>query len=227
MDADSGRPAFDDADAPNSPYEQLKRAISEGEFPPRFPLVETTLAESFGVSRTPVREALTRLAQDGLVIRTDRGMVVRDRSPEEILDIYEVRILLAGVGARLAALRRTTLDLIRLRTRRDTLAKADPEDILAVMNANRAFNRSMWHASHNAPIEEVMDRLSNQVLARYPHSTLTAPNRLQRTIAEYGQLIDAIEEQDQETASRIAIEHMESSRNTRLQMWSSDSDARL
>lgn len=203
-----------------SPYEQLKRGISAGEFSPGFPLVEGMLAETFGVSRTPIREALTRLEQDGLVVRTERGLVVHERSPEEILDIYEVRILLAGLGARLAASRRTVLDLIRIRTRHETLAQADPQDLQAIQEANRAFHRSVWKASHNTPVEEIMDRLSHQITARYPVTSLTAPGRLPETIEEHRLLLEAIEAQDEERAAELARKHFEATKNARLSIWS-------
>ena len=81
------------------PYEILQQAILRGELAPGQPLVETTLAARYNVSRTPIREALTRLEQDRLVERTDRGLVVRRRSPEQILDIYETRIALEATAA--------------------------------------------------------------------------------------------------------------------------------
>ncbi|MBO0826374.1 MAG: GntR family transcriptional regulator, partial [Streptosporangiales bacterium] len=89
----------------------LKQAILKGELEPGQPLVETALAAWCEVSRTPIREALTRLEQDGLVDRTDRGLVVRQRSPEEILDIYETRLALEATAGRMAAERRTAHDL--------------------------------------------------------------------------------------------------------------------
>jgi len=73
-------------------YHQLREAIVDGTFSADTPLTETTLAAQFSVSRTPIREALRRLEQDGLVERGPRGMQVRGRSPEEILEIYEVRL---------------------------------------------------------------------------------------------------------------------------------------
>jgi DNA-binding GntR family transcriptional regulator len=202
-----------------SPYEQLKRDISAGELAPGFPLVEVTLAETFGVSRTPVREALTRLEQDGLVVRTERGLVVRERSPEEILDIYEVRILLAGLGAKLAAARRTVLDLIRIRTRLEALGQTDPEDMGAILQANRSFHRSVWKASHNAPVEEIMDRLNHQISARYPFTTLALPGRLSETLDDHAQLLDAIEARNEELAGELAIRHFQATRDARLAMW--------
>jgi DNA-binding GntR family transcriptional regulator len=72
-------------------YQQLRTAIVDGTFEAHAPLTELALAAQYKVSRTPVREALRRLEQDGLVERGLRGMQVRGRSPEEILEIYEWR----------------------------------------------------------------------------------------------------------------------------------------
>lgn len=201
------------------PYEQLKRGISAGEFPPGFPLVEATLAEMFGVSRTPIRQALTRLEQDGLVLRTERGIVVWERSPEEILDIYEVRILLAGLGARLAAERRTALDLVRIRTRLDALRDVDRSDLAAVMEANRGVLRSVWKASRSKPVEETMERLSNQITARYPVTTLSVPGRLDEAVGEYTHLLEMIGAHNGAGAAEAAVRHFTRTQETRLAMW--------
>ena len=95
-------------------YEQLRQSIIEGRLLPGESLVEANLASTYGVSRTPIREALTRLQQDGLVHRGDRGLVVRESTPEEILDIYETRVILEAQAARLAAKRRTEFELARI-----------------------------------------------------------------------------------------------------------------
>src|SRR5690349_17429224 len=101
--------------AQGSTYEVLKNAILSGELAPGEQLVETSLAKLCKVSRTPIREALRRLEQDGLVYRSDRGLAVRTRSPEEILDIYEVRMMLEATVGRIAAERRTEHDVSMLR----------------------------------------------------------------------------------------------------------------
>ena len=98
-----------------SVYEAIREAILSGRFPPEHMLGENALATEFGVSRTPVREALHRLEIEQLVERVPRGVRVRASSPEEILDIYEVRITLEAAAAKQAALRSTELDRMRLR----------------------------------------------------------------------------------------------------------------
>ena len=82
-----GRPAQGSVSGQVTPYERLRQAIIEGDLRPGDQLVEVALAKWCQVSRTPIREALSRLEQDGLVARSDRGLVVLSRSAEEILDI--------------------------------------------------------------------------------------------------------------------------------------------
>ena len=84
-------------------YAQLQRAIVQGQLRPNQRLIEAELAETLDVSRTPVREALQRLAFDGLVSRHRRGWVVREHGVDEIKDIYACRAALEGYAARLAA----------------------------------------------------------------------------------------------------------------------------
>ncbi|MEV0616809.1 GntR family transcriptional regulator [Nonomuraea sp. NPDC050404] len=202
-------------------YERIREEIVSGALPAGAPLVEAALAGAYGISRTPVREALRRLEHDGLVERADRSLRVRTRSPEEILEIYEVRIVLEGAAARAAAERRTELDLARLRTAlRDlTAAPAVPAEMAA---ANRRFHDVTWAASHNAALIDVLSRLQSH-LTRYPTTTLTYEGRWQAVIKDYDDLLDAIARRDGGQAARIAEEHMTAARDIRLQMYAADS----
>src|SRR6267378_901054 len=96
-------------------YASLKRDILQGVLPPGSPLREEELGRSHQVSRTPVREALSRLETEGLASRHSRtGLVVSAPTLDEIVDLYVLREVLEGLAARLAAERRTELDLARL-----------------------------------------------------------------------------------------------------------------
>lgn len=86
------------------------------------------LAAEFGKSRTPVREALHRLEIENLVERVPRGMRVRTSSPEEILDIYEVRIMLEGAAAKAAAERATEFDRTQLRSAQRAMGAIEARD---------------------------------------------------------------------------------------------------
>ncbi len=201
------------------PYETLLREILRGELMPGEGLTELSLAERLQVSRTPIREALTRLEQDGMLKRTSRGMVVRERSPEEILDIYEVRILLEADAARSAAERRLSLDVLTLKRIAGELEDMGTGDPTAMAEANRTFHRAVWRAAHNEPILDLLQRLDMH-LARYPTTTLVHPGRWETSLNEHRLLIAAIESRDGEKAAQASTQHFTAARDIRLQLWS-------
>lgn len=204
-----------------SPYERLTQAILSGELGPGQTLVETALAEWCQVSRTPVREALTRLQQDGLVVRSERGLVVRERSPEEILDIYETRIELEAMASRVAATRRSHLDLLTMRRIADGLDSVDTSDEVAMSAGNREFHRSVWRASHNESLTDLLRRL-DQHLARYPSTTLSQPGRWEEGNREHRAIAEAIEAQDADRAHELSAAHFAKARDLRLMLWAQD-----
>jgi DNA-binding GntR family transcriptional regulator len=205
----------------DSAYDKIKAAILDGTLEPGAPLVESSIAEWCGVSRTPVREALTRLEQDGLVTRSDRGLVVRERSPEEILDIYEVRIVLESAAARLAAERHTNFDLIRLErlVRVGEEIGADRPEAMAANN--REFHRALWQAARNEALLDLLSRL-NMHLVRYPMTTLSYPGRWKQALLQHRQLVDAIAGRDASKAAEVARVHFTEARDIRLRLWEQD-----
>lgn len=200
-------------------YERLREAIVSGELAAGEPLVEATVAGRYGISRTPVREALRRLEQDGLVERGDRGMRVRTRSPEEILEIYEVRIVLEAAAARAAAERGTRLDLMRIGHALDQMKATDPTDAATMAATNRTYHEAVWSASHNGTLIDLLTRLHTH-LTRYPATTLTSKGRWRTVLREHADLLHAIEQHDPTTAARIAEDHMTEARDIRLRMYS-------
>lgn len=206
------------ADRKLTPYERLTQAILAGELTPGQPLVETSLAAWCQVSRTPVREALTRLQQDGLVVRSERGLVVRERSPEEILDIYETRIELEAMAARVAATRRSDLDVLTMRRIVQRLEDVDATDELAMASANREFHRSVWRASRNESLTDLLRRLDLH-LARYPSTTLSQPGRWAEGNREHQAIVDAVEARDEAAARALTAEHFAKARDLRLMLW--------
>jgi DNA-binding GntR family transcriptional regulator len=92
-------------------YEELRKAIVEGAIRPNERLIESDLAERLNVSRTPVRESMMRLAGDGLITSHRRGWVVREHSPEEVREVFEIRAALEGFAAHLAAQRASDQEL--------------------------------------------------------------------------------------------------------------------
>lgn len=201
-----------------TPYQRLKEAIRAGELKPGQQLVESALAEWCEVSRTPIREALSKLQHDGLVERSERGLVVRERGPEEVLDIYETRIALEGTAARLAAERRSSHDLMLMRRSLTRLEDVPDGDVEAMVNTNRQFHTAVWRASRNVSLIDVLERLDLH-LARYPATTLSSPGRWARSNEQHRVLVDAIEARDTDTAEKIALEHFTEARDIRLSLF--------
>lgn len=204
-----------------SVYEQLHEAIVNGELPAGTQLVELALAAQFQVSRTPIREALRRLEQDGLVERGNRGMQVRGRSPEEILEIYEVRITLEASAARAAAERHTPLDLLKIQQVHEAMVAASTDDPESLAAINRKFHEVLWSMSHNATLVDLLGRLHAHLI-RYRGTTLAYQNRWEIVLKEHQELIEAIKAGDRDRAGQIAEEHMTGARNVRLQMYAAE-----
>ncbi len=202
----------------DSTYEKLRNGIVSGDFPPGMHLVETALAETLGVSRTPIREALSRLEQDGLVDRGSRGLQVRDRSPAEILEIFEVRIVLEGMAARLAAERHSEVDRIRIQGHLARLTSERAAEPATLAEINRDFHRSIWLSSHNRTLIDMLERLSVH-LFRYPFTTYEKPGRAKSSLVEHKELAEAIIARQADTAAQMASHHMTVARDIRLGMW--------
>lgn len=197
-------------------YEQIRDAILSGAYEGGRVLSENALAAEFGTSRTPVREALHRLELEKLIERGPRGALVRATSPEEILDIYDVRVTLEGSAAQRAAEHATALDLVRLRARQDDMrALTDPSRRAA---SNHAFHEALWAASHSPTLIDLLDRLGLH-LRRYPTSTLDDDDRWATALTEHDELIDAIERRDPAAARDLAERHMSAAREVRLKMY--------
>jgi DNA-binding GntR family transcriptional regulator len=199
-------------------YERLYEKIVNGDFAPGDRLTEISLATEFGISRTPVREALRRLEQDGLVERAARGMRVRERSPNEILEIYEVRILLETAAARAAAEKSTPLDVARLEQLHERMAKTATDDPLAMESINRRFHEHIWSSSHNATLADLLKRLASH-LQRFRGTTLTHEGRWDMVLTEHEEIIAAIKHRDAMRAGELAEAHMTAARNVRLLMY--------
>jgi DNA-binding GntR family transcriptional regulator len=199
-------------------YEQLREALADEQLSPGSRLSEIDLCRRYEVSRTPIREALARLENDGLLERRGAALYVRDRTADEIIDIYRVRVYLEGAIAFDAAYRRTETDLLRLvsaSARCDELSGAEaPAQLQAV---NTAFHRALAVACHNQTLQDLQNRLSAQV-NKLPSTTLSFPGRWPVSVNEHRALVDAIRAQDGERARMIGTDHMNSAAEIRIKL---------
>ena len=200
-------------------FSVLRREILTGVHPPGTALREVGLSERFGVSRTPVREALGRLQHERLLERTQRGLKVPQLDPQEVIQIYDLRVMLEEEAARQAARSRTFADCIRLEAlvERDR-SLVDPSDLTRI-SSNLEFHSAVWAAAHNPVLQDLLDRLSTHLI-HAPHSTLSVPGRWDDALNEHSALVEAIDEQRVEDAARLSRTHMETARILRLRLLS-------
>lgn len=196
-------------------YEDLRGQILSGALPPGTPLREIALAERFGVSRTPVREALSRLQQDRLLAPGGRGMQVRSIDPHEVVQVYDMRVLLEAEAAGQAAHSRGDADLMRLEglLARDR-ALTDLDDATRT-RTNLEFHSAIWEATHNPVLLDLLERLSIH-LVHAPRSTLSVGDRWTTALDEHARLVAAVRGRDEQAAREIARQHMTTAREIRL-----------
>jgi len=201
-----------------SPYVRIKQAILSGDLSPGQVLTESSLAEWCQVSRTPIRESLSRLQHDGLVERTERGLLVRDITPGEVLDIYETRVILESAAARMAAERRDSRDLLNMRVALSRAVTVDDGDPTAMAVSNSDFHRVVWQASHNRSLVDMLERL-NMHLGRHPATTLAYPGRWHAATEQHELLVEAIMDRDADGAADLASQHFNEARDIRLKLF--------
>ena len=212
------------ADDNDHVYAGIRRNIIEGRFPPGMRLVEQRLAEEFDVSRTPVREALTRLEAEGLVVvERNRGAQVRALSEEEISDLYDVRARLEAYAAELAAERADVSDHAALGDAASSFDLAVREatggtHLAAVRRldeANGAFHARLLTSSRHTRIRQLVGRavdvpLVFQALRRFDGDDLARSSLFHHLI------LDAVVAHEPVRAGRLMAEHVLQARDTLL-----------
>lgn len=191
-------------------YEELQRLLLSGEFPVGTPLTEMKLADRLGVSRTPVREALTRLADDGLVDTRPSGTRVVADLGKKVAEVLQIRVQLEPFAAGLAANRVNTDDLNALgeiQDRIEMLMKDWDSHVEELLRLNRQFHRQIVGHCGNASLVDVLDRLSP--FAVFPR-TLTLYTEAQRiqAFAEHRDILDALWKRDPAGAEAITRTHL-------------------
>ena len=195
-------------------YGLILSAIDEGAFRPGDRLVESELAERFGVSRTPVREALQRLETQGLLARDGRSLVVASLDHGQMADLYAVRAQLEGLAARLAA-RHAAAEEVRVLRRMIAEDGAILDDPRALARANRRFHGQIHLASHNRFLVGQLT-LVHRAMALMAETSLAVEGRGARALAEHSGIVDAIEARAEDAAEAALREHISAAFETRL-----------
>ncbi len=189
--------------------DEIENAIISNTFAPGTRLDEVQLATRFGVSRTPVREALMQLNAIGLVeIRPRRGAVVIDPGPHRIFEMFEVMAELEGMAGSLAARRLTEEDRDAiLAAHSDCERSCSAGDTDAYYYDNERFHKTIYVASHSGFLAEQCIALHRR-LQPYRRLQLRVRNRMATSFAEHNAVIEAIQAGDAEQARQLLRQHV-------------------
>ena len=187
----------------------LSDAIAAGELAAGTALDEQLLADRYGASRTPVREALRQLAASGLVeIRPRRGVVVAQLTPQRIADMFEASAEIEALCARLAAYRMTPMERGALMDlHEESAAAVAAGDVDAYDRLNRFFHEALYAGTHNSFLAEQALALRER-LAAFRRTQLRQGDRIHRSRDEHGDILTALAEGDGESAGRRMRAHM-------------------
>ena len=197
-------------------YELILDAIDTGLYRPGDRLVENELADRFGVSRTPIREALQRLETQSLLTRDGRSLIVASLDHNQLAELYVVRGELEGLAARLAA-RHATPEEIRVLSDMLAADQALIDDPDALSRANRRFHKQIHLASHNRFLVRQLD-LVHRSMALLASTSISAEGRPQDTLAEHSEIVAAIQAGDGDAADRALQDHISKAFETRLKL---------
>ena len=190
-------------------YRHLRQQILEDRLPPGTELSEVALSRELAVSRGPIREAMGRLAAEGLVtVRPRRGAEVRSLTPQELVDAYQVREALEVMALRLAVTRTMESDLTRLDELVNSMAEFARKDRVAeFFAANVAFHGLLCQLSGNTKLQEVHHRLEGEI-SRFQARTLALRGSLESSVSEHRAILAAVRLGDVDKACELMAAHI-------------------
>jgi DNA-binding GntR family transcriptional regulator len=199
-------------------YNTLRAGIIEGVHPPGARVTEQEVAASAGVSRTPVREALRRLEAEGLLrFVPHQGVYVTRWSHQDVEDIFELRAILEGYGARLAAAKATTDDTTELRVLAETQSKeaADrsPGCLERIAELNSQFHRRLLQVAGSTRLQATLATISSAPLVLQTFRDYDGDD-LNRSAHHHMEIVDAIEAGDGNWAESVMRSHVMAARRT-------------
>lgn len=189
-------------------YHLIKEQIVTLQLEPLSVIDEQALREDLGLGRTPIREALHRLAAEGLVIIAPRrGMFVADISITDLAKIFEVRMVLEGFCARLAAQRITADQIARLEETMSRLDTMDETDSMLLMEIDEQFHEMLYAASNNEFLADTLNRF-HALSLRLWHLVLDRLPDFRYSIEQHREITQAIKERDGARAEQLLQQHV-------------------
>jgi DNA-binding GntR family transcriptional regulator len=199
-----------------SAYDLILEAIDGGLYRPGDRLVESELAVRFGVSRTPVREALQRLETQSMLSRDGRSLIVASLDHNQLSELYAVRTELEALAAKLAARHASDEEILVLQGMVDA-DRALIDDPQAMSRANRRFHRQIHLASHNRYLVQQLE-LVHRTMALMAMTSLGAEGRGIETLEEHAAIVAAISARAPEAAAEALRAHISRAFQTRLRL---------
>jgi DNA-binding GntR family transcriptional regulator len=187
----------------------LEEEILTGKLAAGTALTEQSLSTRLGVSRTPIRAALHTIAEEGLIdLVPNRGAVVIGVTREDLVDIYNIRMRLEGLASATAARRISEDDLTKLRESVELaefyIQKNDTEHLKEL---DTAFHSIIYRASGNRMLCKTLSELHRNITS-YRKLSLAVPGRLEKSVREHREILEAIEAGDAEMADRLTSAHI-------------------
>ncbi len=202
-------------------YRAILAAIREGHYKPGDPLREEEVATRIGVSRTPVREALGRLQEKGLLeAAPGRGVAVAVLSMQQIFELYAMRQEMEGLVARFAAQHATQAEIANLERLNEQFLQAEGNPKLAAQ-INRQFHARLYDAARNRYLRQAVEDLQ-ETIALLPETTFVQEGRTAIAHGEHQALIEAIRGRDTQKAEAAGIDHIRKALETRLAITDHD-----
>lgn len=202
-----------DASAPGA-YEQIYQAIARGDIKPGDRLRETELAAQIGLSRTPIREAIRKLESDGIVEHQPRvGAMVKKPSQQEIVELYEMRIVIEQTAAQMAAKHISDAEVATLQAINTEIAQGGASD--QSVKLNRDFHSCILHAARNRFLIQSFQGLAHHFVL-LGATTIESDTRVSEVVAQHEDIIKALQERDADAVAQAMRLHMETSLLHRL-----------
>ena len=201
--------AFDNLTLSQRVYEHLRDEILADHLLPGTELSEVALSKELAISRGPIREAMGRLAAEGLItMRPRRRAEVRSLTPQELIDAYQVREALEVMAVRLLIRRVTEADLARLEELIDQMAAHSAEGaVREFFTANVSFHELLCELSGNPKLQEVHHRLEGEI-GRFQNRTLALRGSMDDSLTEHRAILAAVRLRDADRAAALTAEHI-------------------
>lgn len=198
----------------NIVYKTLLEEIRSGQLKPSDRLREVEIAKRLGVSRTPIREAIRQLEAEGLVVHIPRqGAAIRKLEYVEVMELYEIRAVLEGASAKLAARMISEAELAKLYEMNQELARLG--NAVEAFQVNQSFHNLLNHAARNRFLNKAMIGFKNALLILGP-TTLSDAERAESAIKEHEAILDAIQKHDGDLAENLMRKHIEAGQRARI-----------